>query len=143
MPKIIWAIDTNILVYLLNANSSQHTLAQNIIQKAKKENISIVITQQNIIELVQTLTKYYSVPLKEASEKSKQIIKSVNQVLHPHTTTLTTYLKLCKQNHKPKSHFDLYLASTLLSNQANIFITNNPKDFTNIMDLKTIPLSNF
>lgn len=143
MSNTAWALDTNILVYLLNANSSQHSSTQNAIEQAKKKNISIIITQQNIIELIQTLTKYYSVSLKEASKKAKQIIKAVDRTLYPQPQTLITYLKLCQQSSKPKSHFDLYLAATLISNKINTFVTNNPKDFTKIKNLKIIPLSDF
>ncbi|MBU1071220.1 PIN domain-containing protein [Patescibacteria group bacterium] len=138
-----WVLDTNILVYLLNADSSQHNAAKNVIKQAQKENISLVITQQTIIELIQTLTKFYSVPLKTASQKTKQIIKSVNKIIHPLPQTINTYLKLCQQEVKPKSHFDLYLAATLITHKTKTLITNNPKDFNQIKQLKILPLSSF
>ena len=134
------AIDTNILVYLLDKNSDCHEKAVELFSRFEKENTKLVVTQQCLVELVQALTDYYHKPLKAAAKIAKQVANSTIQVINPLPQTVDTYLSLCKVNTKAKSHFDLFLAATLIDNKIDQILTNDRSGFKNIKQLKVVSL---
>ena len=127
-------IDTNVLFYFLNKDSPFHEDARkNLILLIEKQ--TAVITQQNIIELTVVLTRR-GVSI-EITKKYLQNFIEVMPVLKPTSDTIKIFLEqLNKKPVKGIKLFDLYLASTLLSNGVNMLYTYNKKDFIGIENLR-------
>ncbi|MBU1085723.1 PIN domain-containing protein [Patescibacteria group bacterium] len=134
------AFDTNILVYLLDEKSEFYLKTVKTVSEFEAEGFELVIAQQSIVELVQVLTDYYNLSLVKASTKAKQIVNSKIKIVSPLPQTTKTYLELCKSNKKAKSHFDLFLAATLIDNQVTKILTNDKSGFKNIRQLKAMYL---
>lgn len=132
-----WALDTNILVYLLNKKSSFYDGARLAVLETEKQNIQLVVCQQNLVELVKVLTDYYQYKLIQAARQVKKLLETNIQVVAPLSSTINTYLELCrKADGKAKRHFDLYLAATLIDNKIETLITNDKAGFKRIKKLK-------
>jgi len=127
-------VDTNVLFYFLNKDSPFHEDARkNLILLIEKQ--TAVITQQNIIELTVVLTRR-GVSI-EITKKYLQNFIEVMPVLKPTSDTIKIFLEqLNKKPVKGIKLFDLYLASTLLSNGVNMLYTYNKKDFIGIENLR-------
>ena len=134
------AIDTNILIYLLDKKSSFHGKTVELFLKFEREKTKLVMAQQSLVELVQTLTVDYKKPLDIASATAKKIVESTIQIVSPMPQTVETYLRLCRSNKKAKNHFDLFLAATLIDNKVDRLLTNDKKGFRNIKQLKVVSL---
>ncbi len=103
------ALDTNILVYLLNNASSFHDQARLAVLITEKQKIQLVVCQQNLVELIKVLTDYYQYKLTQAVSQVNKLLETNIQVVTPLTSTINTYLELCqKVGGKAKRHFDLY-----------------------------------
>ena len=143
MSKTNWAFDTNVLVYFLNQDSPHHPLARSAFATAEQQNHQITVAHQNIIELIQSLTSFYHLPLPQAVKQAQSLLSHNLKIMDPLPQTLHLYLDLCHSTTKSRNHFDLYLAATLLSHQVNTLITHDQSGFKNIPDLTIIPLKNF
>lgn len=136
------ALDTNILVYLLNNESSFHDQARLAILKTEKQKIQLVVCQQNLVELIRVLTDYYQYKLAQAVGQINKLLETNIQVVTPLISTINTYLELCqKAKGKAKRHFDLYLAATLIDNKIETLITNDKSGFKGINKLKVACLN--
>ena len=136
-----FALDTNILVYLLNNASSFYDQARLAVLKTEKQKIQLVVCQQNLVELVRVLTDYYQYNLIQAVNQVNKLMETNIQVVTPLTSTINTYLELCrKADGKARRHFDLYLAATLIDNKIETLITNDKSGFKGIKKLKVIDL---
>jgi predicted nucleic acid-binding protein len=132
-----WAFDTNIFIYLLDKNSPFHRQAKAAFTLAEKKDMTIVVCQQTILELIQVLTDYYHLSLKTAAIKAKEILAGPVRLVAPLPQTIKPYLELCqKADGKAKRHFDLYLAATLIDNKIETLITNDKSGFKGIKKLK-------
>lgn len=136
-----WAFDTNIFIYLLDRKSPFHRQAKAAFSLAEKKGITAVVCQQTILELIQVLTDYYHLSLKTAVKKAEEILAGPVRLVTPLPQTIKLYLKLCQKTIKSKSHFDLYLASTLIDNKIDTLITNDKSGFKGINRLKVRDLN--
>lgn len=122
-------IDTNILVYAINADSPKNEAAQLFLQK---EINSLVVSHQNIFEALRVLTHpKFSSPMKpkEAQEAVWTIIETC-KIIYPNNKTHYLALELIKENNLLGNQiFDAYLAATALSNNITKITTDNDKDF--------------
>lgn len=139
-----WAIDTNVLIYFLDKDSSFHQSAKKVFQQSEEHRINLIIAQQNILELIQGLTKWYDLALNQAVKQAKQLLKFNLDVVNPSPQTIDLYLQFCQRSiGTPKKHFDLYLAATLIDNGVTNLVTEDPKGFESIPSLKIFELSKF
>lgn len=131
-------VDSNILIYAINADSPKNKLAQHFLA----DNLgNLEIAHQNIFETIRVLThKKYSKPmkLKEAMEAILAISDSLRMV-SPEQSTYYLTIKLIEK-HKLSGNriFDAYLAATALSNDIDTIVTDNIKDFKKFKGLKII-----
>ena len=127
-------VDTNVLFYAVNRNNPFHDEAKKTLEWLVKRRIA-VITQQNVVELVAALTKR-GVSLKEALEIAGKYREAM-PVLRPVAETIDVFFeKASSTKLKASRLFDVFLASTLLSNGVEFLFTYNEKDFQNIPELK-------
>jgi len=140
MSKKSWAVDTNTLVYFLDKNSPHHQSVVDIFSRAKKSSIQLVITHQNILELIQVLTSFYHLSLKKAVSQAKSVINSSLRLIYPLPSTLSSYISLCGKQPNAHYHFDLYLAATFLDHGIDSIVTADHKPFKNIAGFKIIKI---
>jgi predicted nucleic acid-binding protein len=130
-------IDTNILVYAINADSLKNKTAQQFLQKYNEK---LVIAHQNIFEALRVLTHpKFSNPmkLKDAYIAIWSIVEACT-IITPNNKTHYIAMELINENNLIGNRvFDAYLAATALSNDVITIVTDNTKDFQ-ILRLKII-----
>lgn len=131
-------IDTNILIYAINADSPKHKKAQEFL----KENIpNLEIAHQNILETIRVLThKKFSNPMKlKDALDAILIISESSRIVTPDRSSFYLAIELIKR-HKLSGNriFDAYLAATALGNDIDTIATDNTKDFKRFTEIKTI-----
>lgn len=131
-------IDSNILIYAINADSPKNKKAQEFLT----EHLNYLeIAHQNILETIRVLThQKFSKPmeLKTALAAIQAITRSC-RIISPTQTTYYLWLELINK-HKLKGNriFDAYLTATALSNNIDVIATDNIKDFKKFTELKII-----
>lgn len=138
IPQFNMLVDTNILIYSVNLDSSKYKKAIQFIN----ENIGqLEIAHQNILEAIRVLThKNFSHPkrLKEALSATLSIGESCS-LIFPNENTIYLALELIKK-HKLTGNkiFDAYLAATALSNGITTIATDNIRDFKKFKEIKLL-----
>lgn len=122
-------IDTNILVYAINADSPKNHLAQSYLQ----DNISkLVVAHQNIFEALRVLThpKFAHPMTTINAHEALWAIIDVCKIIYPNNQTHYIALELINKNNLFGNQiFDAYLAATAMSNNITTIATDNIKDF--------------
>lgn len=133
----IYAIDTNLLIYAHNLDSTLHEKAKNFIEKVMNErdengNLSVCIPVQVIIEFISVVTSK-KVPKPLSISQAQAIIQDYLNtgimVIFPQETYLTNFLEMLAQISSRKQIFDIALAATLKDNSISGIYTVNVKDF--------------
>ncbi len=128
-------VDTNILIYSINLDSSKYKQAQKFLNDNAAE---LIITHQNVLEAIRVLThKSFPKPmnLKEALNAILSIAKSC-VVISPNQSTYYITIELVKNyNLNGNRIFDAYLAATALSNGINTIATDNTRDFKKFKEI--------
>ncbi len=122
-------IDTNILVYAINADSPKNKAAQLFLQKRTG---NLIIAHQNIIEASRVLThpKFSHPMTPNAAQEALWEIINACRIIYPNNKTLYLALEFITE-HKLFGNqiFDAYLAATVISNNILVIATDNTKDF--------------
>ncbi|HEX8932354.1 MAG TPA: PIN domain-containing protein [Patescibacteria group bacterium] len=122
-------IDTNILIYAINADSPKNKVAQEFIQNNVK---NLEVAHQNIFESLRVLTHpKFSHPMKqkEAQDAVFAIVDAC-RIIIPNYKTHYLALEFIKEHNLLGNRiFDAYLAATALSNGIMKIATDNVKDF--------------
>jgi len=122
-------IDTNILVYAINADSPKNHLAQLYLQN----NITkLVVAHQNIFEALRVLThpKFANPMTTQNAHEALWAIIEACRIVYPNNKTHYLALELISKNNLFGNQiFDAYLAATALSNNITTVATDNIKDF--------------
>lgn len=131
-------IDTNILVYAINADSSKHKIAKAFL---KEFETSLEVAHQNILESLRVLTHPKFAQVMSARNATDAIlsITSACRLFSPNYQTIYLALEMIKK-YKLSSNqvFDVYLAATALSNGVNTIVTDNVADFSKITEVKVM-----
>ena len=131
-------IDSNILIYAINADSPKSNTAQEFLREALND---LEITHQNILETIRVLThQKFSKPmgLKSALTAIQAIAQSC-RIISPTQVTYYLWLELVKKYRLTGNRiFDAYLTATALSNGINIIATDNVLDFKKFKGLTII-----
>lgn len=121
-------IDTNILVYAINADSPKNKTAQNFLL----EQNNLVIAHQNIFEALRVLTHpKFSNPMNtKNAQEAILAISDACKIIYPNNKTHYIALELIKKHSLIGNHiFDAYLTATAISNDIMTIATDNIKDF--------------
>jgi predicted nucleic acid-binding protein len=131
-------VDTNILIYAINADSPKHKQAQEflVINHDKLE-----IAHQNVLEAIRVLThKSFSKPMRpeDALESVLSIARSC-LMISPDESTYYLTLEFIR-NYKLTGNriFDGYLAATALTNGIAEIATDNTRDFGKFKEINVI-----
>lgn len=122
-------VDSNIIIYAINQDSSKSKVARNFLQKTK---VSLEVSHQNIFEAFRVLThKQFSNPMKinTAQEEILEAIKNCRIIIPDNVTHHLAFALIEKNNLTGNKVFDAYLAATAISNGVMEIATDNVKDF--------------
>lgn len=131
-------IDSNILIYAINADSPKNKLAQ----KFLRENLgNLFVVHQNVLETIRVLThQRFSKPMKlnMALRAILPILKSC-RIISPDQSTYHLTLKFIEDYKLTGNRiFDAYLAATAIANEINLIATDNALDFQKFSQLSVI-----
>lgn len=133
--------DTNVLVYAINDKDPNHTKAQDFFELAIQNRQQLAISSQTIPESQHVLMKYYHQTSQTAHKVVFEVLTAFQvQILYPNQDTIRIFRKLMSNEESPKRVYDLFLASTMISNDVHEFFTFNKKDFKDIEDLTLLDL---
>ena len=130
-------LDTNVLVYANNIDSSLHKPCRELVEGALAGRFSAYIAHQNLLELYAVVTDKRRVenPLSPlaANELIAFYLNAPNlTILFPSGSTLATLGDLIS-THQPTSHgiFDLMLVALMMDNDISVIHTANVRHFAN------------
>ena len=126
-----YLVDTNVLVYSVNRDSSLYQASIEVLQEALAQGASLVLTHQNLLEFIAVLTRAYHVSFQQALEDAKAFGSSF-EVIIPLPATFDLSMDLMQKTRGTLYPFDLYLAATMMNNDVFRIITANKKDFQGI-----------
>lgn len=133
-------IDSNVLMYASDSESIFHEEAKQVLSACLGGGIKGVISHQNLLELIKVLIKYYKKSLQFALNTAGIYSREFSlQIISPLSTTYTLFDRFLSQSEQADI-FDVYLAATAIDNGIDNIITNNPKDFIGIRELKVLSL---
>ena len=131
-------IDSNILIYAINADSPKNKSAQKFIKNNLKD---LEVTHQNILETIRVLTHpKFSKPMKlKDALIAIQVITESCRIICPTQTTYYLLLEFIKKYKLAGNRiFDAYLAACALTNNIDTIATDNVSDLKKFKGLKVI-----
>lgn len=135
------ALDTNILVYFLDQTSPFHHAANRAITALEANQDELFVCDQNMLELMRVLQRFYSHSVAQALSKVHQLEETNITIVSPNASTRSCFYELCQT--RPEHHYDLYLAATLLTNHITTIVTNDLAGFRDIEQLEVLDLNYF
>lgn len=135
-----YLLDTNVLVYAVNAHATFHTAARMFIEDGLERGALFVVAQQNIVEFISVMTRAYGVESSEVMKDARAFLARF-ECITPQNTTLDLCMNLSIRSEKRAFYpFDVFLAATMLDNDVDRIITENIKDFQGLGLREIIPL---
>lgn len=134
---MMYALDTNLLVYAHNTASPFHPRAKTFIEKVMNEQnaegtLSICIPGQVLLEFLNVITRHQlesPLPLHDATRLVQAYMDSGAAILYPKSTQLSTLLDLLKSVTTRQKIFDVALVATLKDHGISGLYTVNTSDF--------------
>lgn len=128
-------LDSNILVAVANPKSDQYQKALDFLASGPKQNISLVISSQNILETASVLTHGLKIPRQKVFKAMIDIFEDPSySFIYPNALTVQNFFRLAGEN--ANVHLvDLFLTATALAHNISIIITND-RDFEKIKGIK-------
>ena len=137
-------IDTNVLIYAIDKESDFYRAALKTLASLSGFG---TVCWQNLTEFYAVITDKKRVTHPLTSQKAiKEMDSLLNKyslaIIGPNIKTKEIWFDILKTRKiKGQSVHDTFLSATLISNGINMLITENPKDFSGITDLKTETLN--
>ena len=134
---IMYALDTNLLVYAHNTASSFHTQAKVFVEhmmntRDAEGSLTICLPAQILMEFLNAITWHRleaPLSLPDAMQIVQNYLDTGVTIVDQQPTQLETLLDLLKSVTTRKKVFDVALAATLKDNGITGFYTVNTKDF--------------
>lgn len=131
-------IDSNILIYAINADSPKHERSKKFLKDYLH---NLQVAHQNILETLRVVTHItfsHSLNLKEGLESILSLTQSF-QIIVPNDKTYYISLELIKKYKLVGNRiFDAYLTATALTSNIYEIATDNERDFKKIKEIKVI-----
>jgi toxin-antitoxin system PIN domain toxin len=135
-------LDTNVLVYAVNADAPQHSSSQAVVQAAFERHILAAVVPQILLEFMAVVTNPRRVtrPLDPAQAWEQVEILRVNLPvlgLEPDALTMLGELVIA---HRPAGRgiFDLFLAAQMRTHGVRTICTYNGSDFDRLHDVEVV-----
>lgn len=134
---MVYALDTNILVYAHNTASPYHEAAKLFVEKQMNSrnedgSLDVCLPAQVVMEFINVVTWERlgkSLSVKQALEIVQGYLNAGVSIINQHSTQLQTFLELMQSVTTRKKIFDVSLAATLKDNGVTGLYTVNTKDF--------------
>ena len=131
-------IDSNILIYAINADSQKHELAKRFL----KANINdLEVSHQNILETLRVIT-HTKFPNRFNTKEAIKAIHGITEACRlvvPNKITYHIAVELISEHNLLGNRiFDAYLAATALSNDIDVIATDNVRDMGKFEGIKVI-----
>ena len=134
-------VDSNILVYAHDSESSMHEQAKLWLEKSVNEQ-SVVTSWQNLLEFYSVITSSKRCLNPLSSAKAGYIVKKYDdhlEVISPNKKSGMVLLEfLSKSNIKGPEIYDYYLASVALANGVKTIYTANTNDFKTMKEISAV-----
>jgi len=132
-----YLLDTNILVFSQDKESSKHENAIKIIDELELKTKQIFLTIQNLLEYSAVLSRFYKIPNKQISEDLKIFIKHPSfKILYPMEDVSKEFNILLENN--PKLYiYDLYLVAYMKTFGIKNIVTDD-EDFKEIKGINVL-----
>jgi toxin-antitoxin system PIN domain toxin len=138
-------IDTNVLVYATDTNSSFHEASKQLRDRGFRGEIRLVVTPQILMEFFAVVTSPRRVTSPRSSaEACEEVEKYVRadyiQKLYPDPAALERTLDLLKQYPQVTRQdvFDLFLVATMVANDITRIYTYNQEHFTRFEGIEVL-----
>ncbi|CAK8724294.1 Ribonuclease VapC [Candidatus Electronema halotolerans] len=143
---MLFAIDTNLLVYAHNSDSEFHQQAAQFIERMFNEydadgQLSVCLSTQVLTEFINVMTRQMlrrPLSIQEAADVVQDYLDTGVLVLSHKETQMQTFLTLLKTVTTRKKMFDVVLAATLKDHEIAGLYTVNTVDFEDFEWLKVI-----
>ncbi len=127
------AIDTNCLVYLLDADSQHNSSLKSLFRACFSKKIELCAAMQIIPEAVNTLVRDFHLEAAHATAIVENFIDRLNvTILYPRTGTVSLFYEYSTQISLKNRTYDILLAATIVDRGVNMLCTLNVKDFKNL-----------
>ncbi|RLC34775.1 hypothetical protein DRH14_02200 [Candidatus Shapirobacteria bacterium] len=137
------AFDTNILVYFIDKDSLYNNSAVSVFRKIEEKDWEVVLTQQNVTELLNVLLKYYGFTRKKALTTVSEFLMRSSGVVCSLPETLSHFLSLYKKFGKKNNIYDVYMLTVLVDNKVDVLVAENKKDFPKGAGVEVLSLREF
>lgn len=133
-------IDSNVLIYALNAASSKHTVALGYLEKYVG---SYTLAHQNVLETWRVLSHPSYIKAfggkGNLGQQIGQLISAADEMIFPNELTLQLFEKLTQRPEVSGNHvFDAYLVATMLTNGVDEMVTDNERDMTKFPEIRVV-----
>ena len=143
---MLFAIDTNLLVYAHNSDSEFHQQAAQFIERMFNEydadgQLSVCLSTQVLTEFINVMTRQTlrrPLSIQEAADVVQDYLDTGVLVLSHKETQMQTFMTLLKTVTTRKKMFDVVLAATLKDHEIAGLYTVNTVDFEDFEWLKVI-----
>ena len=137
-------LDTNILAYALDTESSFHFKATNFVRRANHGELRLCISPQVVGELYTTITNPKKAFRPLSPDEAIDIVRSIWEAdtisrIHPKHETVELTLRLARQ-YKLRSldFFDAQIVATMLDNGVATIYTVNEDDFASFDEIEAV-----
>jgi len=143
MPVEPGIVDTNVLVYALDADAPQHTAARALLEAARDEvSATLFVTSQILCEFYSIVTNPRRVPKPRSAAEATTAISSLLAFLHvlPVPTHAVDGLLDLLRRHSVTGGdvFDLHIVATMQANDVHRIYTFNTADFAVFPELSIV-----
>ncbi|MBD3365760.1 PIN domain-containing protein [candidate division WWE3 bacterium] len=125
-------LDSNVLVYAVNAKSDFHGEALQVYNQLELGLFKGIVAHQNVLEATRVLThgKYKETLSPSVALERMAPVLSLCRIVHPgyHSWRIVSEL-ITKYDLKSNMVFDAYLVATMLTNDIHRVVTFNSTDF--------------
>jgi uncharacterized protein len=142
MPIEPGVVDTNVLVYALDADAPQHAASRSLLETAQTERATLFVTSQILCEFYAIVTDRRRVPKPRTAADALTAISGLLgflQVLPVPARTVDRLLDLLRRHPVTGGDvFDLQIIATMQSNDVDRVYTFNAGDFAAFSELSVV-----
>ncbi len=137
-------LDTNVLVYALDAHSAQHAASRALVSGARNGDVGLCIAPQNLAEFYAVVTDRRRVRNPQEPAVAAQVIDELlalpGLALLPVPVDIIGRFVELLQRHKVSAQhaFDAFLAATMLGNGVRRIYTFNRSDFEAFTEIEAV-----
>jgi toxin-antitoxin system PIN domain toxin len=135
-------VDTNVLIYALDADAPQHAAARTLLEAGRDPSMTLYVTSQILCEFYSIVTNPRRVPKPRSAAEAMAAIADLLAYVHVlpvPARTVDGWLELLRRHPVPGGDvFDLQIAATTTANGIQRIYTFNTNDFAVFTELTVV-----